>query len=285
MTQTAPMPDVAHGPTACYVPFLLTGDPYYLEEVQSLVVFQYVGQSDYKDYMTTGPARAMAWHMRDVAYAVKATPNTVPSWFLPKATLQTYMDRALPVYIAAGPNKPPGTWQNRFKLITGSVNSQGEISGFMEEYFMNVLLLIVRLGFTAWQPMVDWKLQGVIDRTNGTSGYNRSIPCQYIIQVYPGNTTGPLFADWASMFAFMSSPRGYGGGIYYFPNDPTQAHLAFNNPGLNVQYDEKTICALTMAMQQGLRPSDVTPCYNWLLAEMAQHRGTLQWNVNLAKHI
>jgi hypothetical protein len=78
--------DSGHTPQLTYVPFLLTGDPYYLEETQFEATFEAIGQlpGPTGSGHFRGAGRYFAWPLRNALFAWAATPSAVPSWLLPK---------------------------------------------------------------------------------------------------------------------------------------------------------------------------------------------------------
>ena len=61
-----------------------------------------------------------------------------------------------------------------------SLNSYtGDVACNMEDYTCAAYLHMADLGIAGWDAMRDWKIQDQIARTNGTSGYNRSLVDTY----------------------------------------------------------------------------------------------------------
>jgi hypothetical protein len=85
--------DTGHEPALTYVPFLLTGDSHYLEELQfnvtsDILVLPYSGR-----FVQYG--RYLAWPLRNAFHAAKVTPATVPPWLKPQSYFQTILDNYL----------------------------------------------------------------------------------------------------------------------------------------------------------------------------------------------
>lgn len=266
--ENALSPDSAHAPDCGYIPFLLTGDPYALEELQFATTHDYVAQSSYKNYCINGGVRAYAWHMRHVAHCVAATPDHVPKWLQPKSYWQKYLSQALDWSLAHGPEMPAGTWQHDFGYMAPEVNTGGEIPFFTEEYLCGVYHHMVDLGL-GWEVMRDWKDAGLIARTNGTSGWNRSIPVAYIVQVAKGSPTAEVCKDWTDKWDYNYTADVQG---YYANADLTQAHLA---PDVSYGYCTYTMACLNWAKAQGV--PDIDTSRNWMRTEMAGHIGVMRW--------
>jgi hypothetical protein len=149
------------------------------------------------------------------------------------------------------------------------------------------MLHLIEMGFTTWETLTAWKFAGVVARTNSTSGYNRSIPNNYVRQVRAGSNTAAVLADWASLFAFQASTSGYASGIYYSPNDSTQAHLALTNNTLGtvqylqvqgLHYISMTNAALNLGARQS-RPG-ASASKTWLNAEMSGKIPSMRWSMS-----
>ena len=263
-------PDTAHRPELSYLPFLLTGDPYALEQLQFHTTYDYCAQSRTKDFCMDFALRGYAWHLRSVANCVVATPDNVPQWLQPKAYWQKYLDMALEYTRSISVQMGPDTWQQRFRDISVSLNSGGEVNCNMEEYAMSVYEYFVDLGMPGWEEIRNWKLPGVIARTDGKSGYNRSIPIAYVRQVACGSPTAAVCEDWKHLWDFnvQDDPTYYGDG------DPTQAHLA---PSVNLGYATQTTACLNWALRQGC--SEATESQRWMTAEMTGRMQVLRWCV------
>jgi hypothetical protein len=106
--------DSSHNNPHSYLPFLVTGDPYYLTGLQGLAVNAGYCSCDPKhirdgsgiNYHVNG--RGSSWTLRDVMQAEVATPANAPSWLVPKASLRRTVDA-----IEAG-----FTWASRRRPIS-----------------------------------------------------------------------------------------------------------------------------------------------------------------------
>jgi hypothetical protein len=86
--------DTSHEPDLAYVPFLLTGDPYALEELQAAVTYNYVTlpPGAKATYNMGGALRAHAWSLRAMARAARITPDAVPQWLHPRGYFRKLLD-------------------------------------------------------------------------------------------------------------------------------------------------------------------------------------------------
>ncbi len=75
--------DAAHQPSLAYVPYLITGDYYYLEEVQwwanaNLLSAGVASREGKKGYLWSGQVRGVAWSMRQLIHAAALSPDEGP---------------------------------------------------------------------------------------------------------------------------------------------------------------------------------------------------------------
>ena len=104
--------DTAHHPNLSYLPFLLTGDPYYLEGLHTIVNFNILSQPwNGRMFDIYFAIRAHAWALRCAAEAVIATPEITPNWMLPKSYfvrhLEDNRDWMLATYLGQTQRKAP----------------------------------------------------------------------------------------------------------------------------------------------------------------------------------
>jgi len=157
--------DTGHSPTQAYLPFLLTGDPYYLEEVQFQAAMDLLVCPPQSRYRQQG--RYLAWSMRNCLYAVLATPETVPAWLQPRS----YWERHLDGYRAyADEIKAKG---DPLHLIAsgGSQASPGWPGGsycqpWQEDFLTAMFALAVRSGRTEWTELMVWKADCTVNRVH-----------------------------------------------------------------------------------------------------------------------
>ena len=194
------LPDASHEPAASYLPFLLTGDPYHLEQLQLTATFNVIWLPwDYR-YRTT-QIRGDAWSLRSWAQATKATPANVPKWLLPKSYWQKLLDSYRDMYakkFVADPTPPRAIfrtteWEfgdDRDGLKRGTYDSP-----WQGEFLAAVFGWIVLMGFSDWRPILEWKIASTIARTNGKSGWPRAY-CTPYRMVFRADQNAPWATNW-----------------------------------------------------------------------------------------
>lgn len=214
-TSIAPVPtpitiDDAHQPALAYVPYLLTGDPYHLEDLQFAATWNY-GSFSLGYRPTLSQARQFAWSMRTLAQTVKMTPVSVPSWLLPQAYwrqmlgahrtfFDSYINDASPpraIFRAADDIANSGP--ENAKVPAGVCSSP-----WMSEFLAACLGWVVDMGFDDWRPAFDWAIASTIARTSITSGWVRAWATPYRLVLRP-TSTAPYAKTWAEAWGLTST--------------------------------------------------------------------------------
>ena len=203
-----------HTPDAYFVPYLLTGDAYYLQEEQNWAAAQAL-------YVQLGaipapagarvlkmrPARSDSWVLRNRANAELITPDsqTVLKQYFASITndaiamfegeygiATTYFQNS-PIYNWAVSNDSKGSDPLHFIECQANPFDDGTFCSsaqWMHYYFVIVLGTMVEHGFTNAQPFLAW-LQTIITGQIGASSYNNYNFGSYWISVLKtGATTG-----------------------------------------------------------------------------------------------
>jgi hypothetical protein len=230
--------DAAHMPALAYLPYMLTGDPYHLEDLQFMANWCWLSAPPaYRPGI--GQSRAFAWHMRSLAQCARVTPASVPSWLLPQSYWAgflednriflegAYVDSADPVRAIfrstgdmpngrdEGPSAPGGCW----------------IDPWQEEFLAAVVGWIIKMGFTNWQTCFDWKIGSTVARTGTTSGWIRAWATPYRV-ILRASTTSPVVQTWADAWALTYPAQGL---TYTDPNvwvNGDMTYLAYSRGAL-----------------------------------------------------
>ena len=149
--------DTAHMPSLTYLPYLLTGSQYYLEEMQSQGAYQLAQRNpDYRGDdagLVGGQVRAQAWALRDIADAAYISPDDDPqkAYFQDKLdnNLQAYSD----TYLTGQTDGLEGHIQGQYG------DNKGAQAPWQDDYFTVVLSTIAGRGETDAQALADWKAE------------------------------------------------------------------------------------------------------------------------------
>ena len=202
--------DSAHQPALAYMPFVLTDDPYFLEELQFQATWNWGALP--AGYRPSGAqAGIIAWNLRTLAQAARVTPIAVPQWLLPNRywvqklteTRQwfeaNYVFNASPerqIFRAAGSLDngrrealaPEGTW----------------IDPWQDEFLVATIGWVVFMGFADWRPAFAWSIGGTIARTSQHMGWVRAHATPYRI-ILRASKTAPVATSWAQAWELTKS--------------------------------------------------------------------------------
>ena len=256
-------PERAHYPSLAYVPFLLTGDPYYLEEVQFTAQYhllEYNTQLRRREQglLAAEQTRGYAWGMRSLFQAALATPDKVPPWLLPRSYFSRIVANNLALFIetqmedASNPLKA----NCHFAIDVRPDN----VAPWQQDILTAVLGWAVGAGFAEWRAPFRWQAQQAVGRAGGTSGYPRS---QAIHYYYKGGAH-----DWPSLASangLVPTPDGN------YPPKTDHSYPSYLRAALVFAAREKipgAKAALDYAEAQLLRRGP--PAYKWAFARWHQ---------------
>jgi hypothetical protein len=167
--------DMSHQPALAFLPFMLTGDLYYLEELQFMSTYMMRSSPSVQlGLLYKGQTRETAWSLRNIFDVVYATPERSTQSILPRSYWQKFLDKNL-----AGMMADYVHGKSLKTAVFCSGTDGGRMPFWQEDYLATVLGVAVHRGFEAWRPVFEWKLQSDIARTNGTSGWPRGEPTAY----------------------------------------------------------------------------------------------------------
>lgn len=262
--------DSAHQPAVAYLPFLLTGDPYFLEELQFQANWNW-GCLPYAYRPSIPQTRSLAWNLRSLAQAAKVTPVQVPKWLLPQSYWQNFLERYR-VYLEDEFVNSTDPVAVRFRSLTAIVNSRAEppleagtwLDPWQDEFVAAVLAWMLLMGYSNWQTIFDWKFGSTLARTSGTSGWPRSYSTPYRL-VVRRTTNAPIVADWREAWEVTSSLMKLSAGDGQTWQESDMTYLAYTRGALAIVRQAKLANvddAFAWATQQ-LKQKNWTTAYKW----------------------
>lgn len=153
-------PDSSHQPAFAYVPYLLTGDYFYLEELHFWTNYNFLHNNPSyrgkeKGLYTSQQDRGQAWSMRTLGHSVYITPDSHPlkQYFATKLShnLAEYKKR----YIDSPPNQY-GALKPNYSFPTASP--------WMDDFFTWAMGALVDLGFDDAKEIHAWKSKFPVQR-------------------------------------------------------------------------------------------------------------------------
>ncbi len=205
--------DSAHQPALSYVPYLLTEDAYFLEELQFQATWNWGSLP--AQYRPSGvQPRLLAWNLRTLAQAARSTQTVTPKWIL---NFQYWKDQ-LDVtrqwfeqnYVFS--NRPE---RQRFHVVGAIDSGRGEpgapegtwVDPWQDEFLATILGWVISMGFSDWKPAFQWAIRSTIDRTNGASGWARAYATPYRI-ILRRSKDAPIVQSWSEAWQLTKSMTG-----------------------------------------------------------------------------
>ena len=163
--------DSAHQPSFAYLPYLVTGDFYYLEELQFWAMWNlFQSNPGYraaiKGLFNATQVRGQAWILRTVANAAYITPDADNF----KQQFTTFVADNLNWYNQTYSNNSSTT--TALGALVGSdavvYNTGRGISPWQDDFFTSAVGHAYELGFAQAKPLLNWKAKFPISRMTGT---------------------------------------------------------------------------------------------------------------------
>jgi hypothetical protein len=204
--QSPLIPDDAHQPSLAYVPYLLTGDRYYAEEMAfwadygMLRTYPGDGVRGGQGILAYNEVRGIGWALRNLAEAAALYPDGSVKDYLVAKTMSNlqWLDT-----FANGQN--PTTNPFRVMWIGKRPDGNQYISLWEQTYLAYAIDRALKLGFTAGQAHRDAIAKFQLRLFTSDPQYPRSEGAPYIVAVGTPPATGGVFYDSYATFGFFTS--------------------------------------------------------------------------------
>nr|WP_297350604.1 hypothetical protein [uncultured Caldimonas sp.] len=216
---TAPhnyQPDSSHQPSLAYVPYLVTADHYYLEELHFWANYNMVAANPYYRGFEQGllkwdQVRGQAWSLRTLGHAAYITPDVHPlkSYFVERVGHN--IDWYNATYAVGQPNALgviDGTGQYAFRSIVYNtpVGAQTGLAPWQDDFFTWSVGHLAELGFDDALPMLRWKARFPVGRMTDPA-FCWIDGAVYALAVRPASNA-PLYTSLAQ--AYQATMQGTG---------------------------------------------------------------------------
>jgi hypothetical protein len=190
--------DSAHQANFAYLPYMVTGDYYYLEELQFWTMWNlFSSNPNYrqskKGLFNPDQVRGQAWSMRTLSEAAYITPDSDAL----KAQFTTWLSNNLDWYNTTYTQNPSA---NVFGVITNGafVYSNGTgLAAWQDDFFTSAIGHAVDLGFEKAQPLLAWKAKYPNQRM--LDAQTCWIDAALYSMVARDSATSPLYTTWAQV--------------------------------------------------------------------------------------
>jgi hypothetical protein len=161
--------DIPHQPAFSYLPYLLTGDYYHLEELQFWAMYDvFASNPSYRDnrkgLLRPEQLRGQAWALRTLGQAAYITPDAHPL----KRDFTQILDANLDWYNAEYTHNPKA---NALGIIVNGyalAYSDGRgIAPWQDDFFTSAAGHLAELGFPKARELLKWKAKFPVARMTG----------------------------------------------------------------------------------------------------------------------
>ena len=208
-------PDTSHQPSLAYLPYLVTGDAYHLDELLFWANWNLLDKNPgYRAYakglIKGDQVRGQAWTLRTLAYAAYITPDGHPL----KSYFTQILDNNLESYnstFAAGATNQLGFIDNTATAYAvgypGPGGASSGVAPWQDDFFTSSVCHILELGFTKAKPLLDWKARFPVGPMMAP-GYCWVDAAVYALMVRD-NATSPYYTSFAQAYqATMRTSTG-----------------------------------------------------------------------------
>ena len=199
-------PDSAHQPAMSYVPYLLTGDRYYLDELHAEANWHLIGgdagyRSGSKGLFPHGQIRGQAWALRSLGSAAYITPDGDP----------------LKGYFADKLNNNLNYQLTRDLSAAGDVEGyifdeihKGSMAPWQDDFYTAVLAQLSLQGNNSAAALADWKVNFTAGRfISEEKGFNPLAGTNYsMFFADAGKNPWRLFDSWAETYQAFVAEHG-----------------------------------------------------------------------------
>ena len=189
-------PDTAHQPAIAYLPYLVTGDYFYLEELQFWAAWNFLGvgagyREEDKGLLNWQEVRGTAWSLRTLGQAAYITPDDHP--------LKTYYSARVINNIKYYDDFYRVGNHNQLGVVLSTLDTPTtHTRPWMDDFFTWSIGYLVELGFTEAQPLLTWKSKYVVGRMSAP--YCWTLASAFIIKIRPTQDS-PMYSTFADVYA------------------------------------------------------------------------------------
>ncbi len=201
-------PDINHQPSLDYLPYLVTGDYYYLEELQFWANWNMLEANPAyreleKGLVKWAEVRGQAWALRTLGQVAYITPDSdsMKKYFTDR--LAYNLDFYNATYTTGNPNQlgvVDGSGIHGFAAILypTAQGAQTGVAPWQDDFFTWSTGYLSDLGFTNAKSLLAWKAKFPVGRMRAT-GYCWIDGATYKLAVRP-SATSPLFTTFAQAY-------------------------------------------------------------------------------------
>ncbi len=210
-------PNTSHQPSLSFLPYLLTGDSYHLDELMFWTNWNLIDSNPaYRKHaqglVKSQQVRGQAWALRALAHAAYITPDKHPMKGYFNQIVDQNLDDYNTTFVAGNPNQL-GFIDNTATIYavaySGPDGASTGMAPWMDDFFTSSVGHMHELGFAKAKPILDWKAKFPVGRMMA-SGYCWIDGAVYTLMVRP-SATSAYYTNFAD--AYQATMRTSTGGV------------------------------------------------------------------------
>lgn len=199
-------PDTAHHPDFCFLPYMITGDHYYMEGLLFYNRFTCLDKNAHATYRGArkclwwgGQTRAAAWSMRTAVHALYIMPSAHP---LRGDVAYSIAQNVL--WADANYVDPAGPQHNMFGHVGGLIytqNGQGNTGNapWQEDFLTSACGRAIETGLTEFTPLLNYKSKQVKGRLTSGAAFCWQAGASYSLR-YRDTSVSPQYTSWNEVY-------------------------------------------------------------------------------------
>ena len=231
-------PDTAHQPSLAYLPYLVTGSKYYLDELIAQATYNFGWASPRSEYRNGAEGlviwqqtRGMAWALRTIANTAYIAPDGHPLKGYFNAKLANNLNAYIDIFVVGGRKDYAGELEGYFRNGSNQPSLAGRTSPWEDDYWSMVFQFINQRGYGLAATTLDWKANFAAGRFLAEDkGFALTAAVQDRIAVEHPDTREP-FTTWAASFQSLY-PDGTPPVSFSRPDNPN-SHTAWAKGALS----------------------------------------------------
>lgn len=202
--------DSAHQPNFAYLPYLVTGDHYYLEELQFWAKFNaFASNPGYRQHrkglLQSDQVRGQAWALRTLAETAYITPDAHPLKSHFQRILDSNLDWYTDTYLRDPDANTLGVLVNGYAL---AYKNKTGLAPWQDDFFTSAVGHAADLGFDKAAPLLAWKARFPVARMRGEGSCWVTAAMYEMVVRDRANT--PIYPTIAQAFQASHAPELHG---------------------------------------------------------------------------
>ena len=219
--------DVAHQPDLSFVPYLLTGERWMLDNLQAQASASIMGQwptarGGADDNVIYGSqVRGAAWALRQVDEAAWAAPDGSAE----KAYFQSASD-ANYAYLVSKIPEWTALQGEAHGWVPGTYGTEGALPPWQQDYFASTVIAAASRGNADALTFLNWEANFLVGRfTHASEGFDMHDGAAYLIAISEAKSGGAVYDTWEQIAA-ETDARGFSNDNGWAHSDGDYAQLA-----------------------------------------------------------